>query len=149
MLDKNVLKSVSGFLKLIDSLVEGEDMVKERRRWDRGGRCEARLDMFSKAERDKGFLIKVMSSMNFQIPELVSKNRMFLRDEGVITGATLVSQISCSRETPKCLKMRVNKFEYGSGTGCMNRLIDKTGKKPFSSKTRMEPSLRDNLSGVG
>jgi len=58
VLDKNVLKSVSDFLKLIDSLVEGKDLVNERMRWDRGGRCEARLDMFSKAEIDKLFLIR-------------------------------------------------------------------------------------------
>ena len=58
MLDKNVLKSISGFLKLIDSLVEGKDMVKQRRRWDRGGRCEAKLDMFSIAERQRLFLIR-------------------------------------------------------------------------------------------
>jgi len=39
-----------------------------------------------------------------------------------MTGIALVSQISWSRDMPKCLKMSVNKLEYGRRAGCMIEL---------------------------
>jgi len=45
-------------VKLVYSLVEAKDMVKERRWESDRGRCVAGLDMFSKAKRDNLFLIR-------------------------------------------------------------------------------------------
>ena len=58
VLYKNVVEFIGRFLKLIHSLVKVNDMVKKRRRGDRGGRGMARLDVFGNAKSDGFFLFR-------------------------------------------------------------------------------------------